>query len=113
MCRSGLILKRTMKCNARVGNCLERPANTFEVRIKASQPQIEAAVGNWHVLAAHHYTGSASAEVAQVSILLSVQAQASALHIGESLRSFLDFLLPMFILIFFLFHQIFLFEFSL
>ena len=40
MCRSGLILKRTMKCNARVGNCLERPANTFEVRIKASQPQM-------------------------------------------------------------------------
>ena len=103
-----------MKCNARVGNCLERPANTFEVRIKASQPQIEAAVGNWHVLAAHHDVVSAApAEVAQVSILLSVQAQASALHIGESLRSFLDFLLPMFILIFFLFHQIFLFEFSL
>ena len=91
MCRSGLILKRTMKCNARVGNCLERPANTFEVRIKASQPQIEAAVGNWHVLAAHHDVGSAGVEVAQVSILLSVRVQASALHIGESLRSLLNF----------------------
>ena len=79
-----------MKCNARVGNCLERPANTFEVRIKASQPQMLLLAIGMCALAAHHDVGSAGAEVAQVSILLSVRAQASALHIGESLRSLLN-----------------------
>ena len=80
-----------MKCNARVGNCLERPANTFEVRIKASQPQMLLLAIGMCALAAHHDVGSAAgAEVAQVSILLSVRAQASALHIGESLRSLLN-----------------------